>query len=209
MLPLPLAILSLLLQPLLRACGCCGATTLLLPVAGRQASLAAVAAMATLADVCPHHETERGAAAKVLGRTGSEGVRGGFREQSWKGCLRASFCRCKPNFRGLGVYVPRSVDWHRASRCIISLIQRNTDGNQVAPLTREHPRRRYTPVDIPGITADPRRGDVLIADERRGRSSDARSAERGEAFLAPRCRPWLRVRRRLPAVRCHCWPGCV
>ena len=63
-------------------CGCCGAATLLLPVAGRQASLAAVSAMATLADVCPHHETERGAAAKVLGRTGSEGVRGGFREQS-------------------------------------------------------------------------------------------------------------------------------
>jgi hypothetical protein len=27
-------------------------------------------------------ETERGAAAKVLGRTGSEGVRGMFREQS-------------------------------------------------------------------------------------------------------------------------------
>ena len=23
------------------------------------------------------------------------------------------------------------------------------DGNQVAPLTREHPRRRYTPVDYP------------------------------------------------------------
>ncbi len=39
--------------------------------------------------VCPHHETERGAAAKVLGRTGSEGVREGFREQSWKGCLLA------------------------------------------------------------------------------------------------------------------------
>ncbi len=36
-------------------------------------------------------ETERGAAAKVLGRTGSEGVREGFREQSWKGRLRASF----------------------------------------------------------------------------------------------------------------------
>ena len=34
--------------------------------------------MATFADVCPHHETERGAAAKVLGRTGSEGVREGF-----------------------------------------------------------------------------------------------------------------------------------
>ena len=50
--------------------------------------------MATLSDVCPHHETERGAAAdNVLGRTGSEfdrGVREGFREQSWKGCLRAS-----------------------------------------------------------------------------------------------------------------------
>jgi hypothetical protein len=27
---------------------------------------------------------------------------------------------------------------------------RNNDGNQVAPLTREHPRRRYTPVDYPG-----------------------------------------------------------
>ena len=56
--------------------------------------------------------------------------------------------------------------------------------------------------------------------------SDARSAERGEgvrlsvratrgarsevgAFLAPRCRTWLRVRCRLPAVRCLCWPGCV
>jgi hypothetical protein len=45
----------------------------------------------TLADVCPHHETERGAAAKVLGRTGSEGVREGFRDQSWKGCLQALF----------------------------------------------------------------------------------------------------------------------
>ena len=32
-------------------CGCCGATIPLLPVAGRQASLVAVAAMATLADV--------------------------------------------------------------------------------------------------------------------------------------------------------------
>ena len=60
-------------------------------LAGRQASLAAVAAMATLADVCPHHETERGAAAKVLGRTGSEGVRGGFREQSWKGVCGLRF----------------------------------------------------------------------------------------------------------------------
>ena len=68
-----------------------------------------------------------------------------FREQSWKCCLRASLCRCKPNFRGSGVYVPRSVDWHPASRCIISLIPRNTDGSQVAPLTREHPRRRYPP----------------------------------------------------------------
>ena len=105
--------------------------------------------MATLADVCPHHETERGAAAKVLSRTGSEGVRGGFREQSWKGCLRTSLNRCKPNFRGLGVYVQRSVDWHPASRCIISLLERTRDGNQVAPLTREHPRRRYTPVDYP------------------------------------------------------------
>ena len=55
------------------------------------ASLAAVAALAPLADVGPHHETERGPAAKVLGRTGSEGVREGFREQSWTGCFRASF----------------------------------------------------------------------------------------------------------------------
>ena len=85
----------------------------------------------------------------MLGRTGSEGVRGMFREQSWKCCLRAQLCRCKPNFRGLGVYVPRSVDWHPALWCIISLLPRTTDGNQVAPLTREHPRRRYTPVDYP------------------------------------------------------------
>ena len=32
---------------------------------------------------------------------------------------------CKPNFRDSGVYVPRSVDWHPALWCIISLIQRN------------------------------------------------------------------------------------
>jgi len=95
-------------------------------------------------------ETERGAAAKVLGRTGSEGVRGMFREQSWKCCLWViTDNRCKPNFRGSGVYVPRSVDWHPALWCIISLIMRNNDGNQVAPPTREHPRRRYTPVDYP------------------------------------------------------------
>jgi len=96
-------------------------------------------------------ETERGAAAKVLGRTGSEGVRGMFREQSWKCCLWVTVNRCKPNFRGSRVYVPRSVDWHPASRCIISLLTRTNDGNQVAPLTREHPRRRYTPVDYPWI----------------------------------------------------------
>jgi hypothetical protein len=46
-------------------------------------------------------------------------VRGMFREQSWKGCLWASLCRCKPNFRGLGVYVPRSVDCHPGSHGII------------------------------------------------------------------------------------------
>ena len=139
-------------------CGCCGAATLLLPVdpspaSSRQAGQPCCGRRHghPCGCKCPHHETERGAAAKVLSRTGSEGVRGGFREQSWKGCLRPSLTgnRCKPNFRGSGVYVPRSVDWHRASRCIISLIQRNTDGNQVAPLTREHPRRRYTPVDYP------------------------------------------------------------
>ena len=36
-------------------------------------------------------ETDRGAAAKVLGRTGSEGVRGGVREQSWMEGLFAAF----------------------------------------------------------------------------------------------------------------------
>ena len=46
------------------------------------ASLAAVAAMATLTDVCPHHETERGSSQGAARRTGSEGVREGFREQS-------------------------------------------------------------------------------------------------------------------------------
>ena len=94
---------------------------------------------------------ERGGS-QGAGRTGSEGYEGGrvgFREQSWKGCLRTSLNRCKPNFRGSVVYVPRSVDWHPALWCMISLIMRNNDGNQVAPLTREHPRRRYTPVDTP------------------------------------------------------------
>ena len=69
--------------------------------------------------------------------------------------LAFAFNRCKPNFRGSGVYAPRSVDWHPASRCIISLLPRTTDGNQVAPLTREHPRRRYTPVDYPWKYEDP------------------------------------------------------
>ena len=51
------------------------------------------------------------------------------------------------------------VETHRGGRNIIYitnrprakswLIERNRDGNQVAPLTREHPRRRYTPVDYP------------------------------------------------------------
>ena len=66
--------------------------------------------MATLADVCPHHETERGAAAKVLSRTGSEGVRGGFREQSWKGCCGLRFDNSEriiadlgPTFRDLSI----------------------------------------------------------------------------------------------------------
>ena len=66
-------------------------------------------------------ETERGAVAKGAGSHRKRRCARGVREQSCKGCLRAgaSFCRCKPNFRGLGVYVPRSVDWHPASRCII------------------------------------------------------------------------------------------
>ena len=45
------AILSLLLQPLLLTC-------FFLTVADRQVNLAAVAAMATLSDVCPHHELD-------------------------------------------------------------------------------------------------------------------------------------------------------
>ena len=106
LLPLPLAIILLLLQPLLRLL-----RRVLLPVAGRQASLAAVTAMATLADVCPHHETERGAAAKVLERIGSEGVREGFREQSWKAVCRRRFDN-SADYCGSGAYVPRSVDWY-------------------------------------------------------------------------------------------------
>jgi hypothetical protein len=52
LLPVPLAILSLLLQPLLRLLRRDDSS----PASrGRQASLAAVTAMATLADVCPHH----------------------------------------------------------------------------------------------------------------------------------------------------------
>ena len=38
----------------------------------------------------------------MLGRTGSEGVREGFREQSWKGCLRASFCNSERIIADLG-----------------------------------------------------------------------------------------------------------
>jgi hypothetical protein len=58
-----IAILLLLLQPLLRLLRRDHPSPV--PVAGRQVSLAAVTAMATLADVCPHHVTERGVAAKV------------------------------------------------------------------------------------------------------------------------------------------------
>ena len=42
-------------------------------------------------------------------------------------------------------YVPRSVDWHPALWCIISLIQRNTDGNQVAPFARRSPAHVRAP----------------------------------------------------------------
>ena len=110
-----IAILLLLLQPLLRLLRRDHPS----PASSRQASLAAVIAIATLSDVCPQYVTERGAAAKILARTlgctgsegglhpctGSEGVRGMFREQSWKCCLWPSLNRCKPNLRGLGVYV--------------------------------------------------------------------------------------------------------
>ena len=65
LLPLPQAqFFRLCLQPLLRLLRRGHPSPILLPVAGRQASLAAVADMATLADVCPHHETERGLAAR-------------------------------------------------------------------------------------------------------------------------------------------------
>ena len=39
----------------------------------------------------------------------------------------------------------------RTSTCMVHYLANNAykDGNQVAPLTREHPRRRYTPVDTP------------------------------------------------------------
>jgi hypothetical protein len=80
LLPLPLAILSLLLQPLLRLLRRDHPS----PASSRQAG-----------QLCC-------------------GVRGMFREQSWKCCLWVTVNRCKPNFRGSGVYVPRSIDWHPA-----------------------------------------------------------------------------------------------
>jgi hypothetical protein len=53
-----------------------------------------------------------------------------------------------PRFGGLRSDICRLAPCIYLSRCIISLLPRTTDGNQVAPLTREHPRRRYTPVDL-------------------------------------------------------------
>jgi hypothetical protein len=89
----------------------------------------------------------------------------------------------KPStLKPIRVYVPRSVDWHPALWCIISLLTRINDGNQVAPLTREHPRRRYTPVDYPCVlikesavakdTDGNRR--VRAAESQRGRGQCAR-----------------------------------
>jgi hypothetical protein len=48
--------------------------------------------------------------------------------------LRSEICR----------YLAPWIIWD----CLATL-ERTRDGNQVAPLTREHPRRRYTPVDYP------------------------------------------------------------
>ena len=73
--------------------------------------------MATLADVCPHHETERGAAAKVLGRTGSEGVRGsagGFVNKVGRavcGLRFADASRIIPRFGGLRSEICRLAPW--------------------------------------------------------------------------------------------------
>jgi hypothetical protein len=59
----------------------------------------------------------------------------------------------KGSLRDRGSTFRRSVDClvaigtlDHVPRGIISLLLRIKDGNQVAPLTREHPRRRYTPV---------------------------------------------------------------
>ena len=51
------------------------------------------------------------------------------------GGLRSEICRLAP------CIVVHSLTTTAYYNC--------TDGNQVAPLTREHPRRRYTPVDFP------------------------------------------------------------
>ena len=72
LLPLPLAILSLLLQPLRRLLRRDHPS----PASSRQAGQPCCGHRHghPFADVCPHHETERGAAAKVLGRTGKAKV---------------------------------------------------------------------------------------------------------------------------------------
>ena len=125
-------------------CGCCGATTLLLPV-GRPALLRSPPWPPLRMYVLTMRRRD-GRQPRCWVAPEAKVCAGCFVNNC---CLWASLYRCKQNFRGLGVYVPRSVDWHPALWCIISLIPRNTDGNQVAPLTREHPRRRYTPVDYP------------------------------------------------------------
>ena len=94
--------------------------------------------------------------------------------------MRASLCRCKSNFRGSGVYVPRSVDRHPALRIMVHYLASNAyinDGNQVAPLTREHPRRRYTPVDYPWGETD------------NWKLTELRSVPRSSSELAPRIQP--------------------
>ena len=91
LLPLPLAILSLLLQPLLRLLRRDHPS----PASSRQAGQPRCGRRHGHPCGClssPLRRSERGGSQRcwLLGRIISEGVREGFREKSWKGCLRAS-----------------------------------------------------------------------------------------------------------------------
>ena len=57
-----------------------------------------------------------------------------------------------PRFGGLRSEICRLAPCIMVHYLAITGLLRITDGNQVAPLTREHPRRRYTPVDYPCFT---------------------------------------------------------